>query len=200
MLFLDGAYTVRGRCAALHRARGPSDAELTQLLETLSRRIVRLLERRGLLIADPECPALDLEAGSCLDQLQAASVNYRIAIGPHAGRKALTLYSVPPTEEAPNTPLLARLAGFSLHAASVCEAYQRSRLERLYRFWPNGLASVKWTVELSPYCPFLELDWTDVTNVTMSALAIVKTFNVVEHIGTCLVSRTILASLHAFPF
>ena len=27
-----------------------------------------------------------------------ASVAYRIAIGPHAGRKALTLYSVPPVE------------------------------------------------------------------------------------------------------
>ena len=88
-------------------------------------------EWRGLLIADPECPALDFEAGSSLDQLQAESVHYRIAIGPHAGRKALTLYSVPPMEEASNIPLLAKVSGFSLHAATVCEAYQRSRLERL---------------------------------------------------------------------
>jgi hypothetical protein len=61
-------------------------------------------------------------------------VNYRIAIGPHAGRKALTLYSVPPLEEASNIPLLAKVSGFSLHAATVCEAYQRSRLERLCRY------------------------------------------------------------------
>jgi hypothetical protein len=47
---------------------------------------------------------------------------------------ALTLYSVPPVEEAPNNPLLARLAGFSLHAATVCEAWQRGRLERLCRY------------------------------------------------------------------
>ena len=40
-------------------------------------------------------------------------------IGPHAGRKALTLYSVPPMEETPNIPLLARVAGFSLHAARI---------------------------------------------------------------------------------
>ena len=53
---------------------------------------------------------------------------------PHAGRKALTLYSVPPLEEEPNIPLLARVAGFSLHAASVCEAWQRDRLERLCRY------------------------------------------------------------------
>jgi hypothetical protein len=58
----------------------------------------------------------------------------RIAIGPHTGRKALTLYSVPPVEAAPNNPLLARMAGFSLHAATVCEAHQRSRLERLCRY------------------------------------------------------------------
>ena len=76
-------------------------------------------EWRGLLIADPECPALDFEAESSLNQLQAASVHYRIAIGPHAGRKALTLYSVPPMEETPNIPLLARVAGFSLHAARI---------------------------------------------------------------------------------
>ncbi len=60
--------------------------------------------------------------------------SYRIAIGPHAGRKALTLYSVPPLDETSNNPLLARVAGFSLHAATVCEAYQRGRLERLCRY------------------------------------------------------------------
>ncbi len=37
-------------------------------------------------------------------------------------------------EERSNIPLLAKVAGFSLHAATVCEAYQRSRLERLCRF------------------------------------------------------------------
>ena len=57
-----------------------------------------------------------------------------IAIGPHAGRKALTRYSVPPLTETPNNPLLARRSGFSLHAAIICEAWQRSRLERLCRY------------------------------------------------------------------
>jgi len=36
----------------------------------------------------------------------------------HAGRKALTLYSVPPATDAADIPMLARLYGFSLHAAS----------------------------------------------------------------------------------
>ena len=134
MLFLDGAYACRGKRAGFHRARRPTGDELTRLLDRLSRRMVRVLERRGLLIADPEQPSLDWVPDSSLDHLQAASVSYRIAIGPHAGRKALTLYSLPPVEEAPNHPLLARRAGFSLHAATVCEAWQRSRLERLCRY------------------------------------------------------------------
>jgi hypothetical protein len=39
---------------------------------------------------------LVLVPDSSRDHLQAASMAYRIAIGPHTGRKALTLYSVPP--------------------------------------------------------------------------------------------------------
>jgi hypothetical protein len=95
---------------------------------------VRVLARRGLLSADPAYPSLNLVPDSCLDHLQAASVAYCIAIGPHAGRKALTLYSVPPEAATSNSPLLAKVAGFSLHAASVCEAHQRGRLERLCRY------------------------------------------------------------------
>jgi hypothetical protein len=91
MLFLDGAYAFRGSRAIFHRARRPTGDELSRLLDSLSRRIVRVLECRGLLIADPDHSCLDLVPDSSLDHLQAASVAYRIAIGPQAGRKALTL-------------------------------------------------------------------------------------------------------------
>jgi hypothetical protein len=120
MPFLDEAYTFGGQRVPFLRAHRPINAELVQLLGTLSRRIVRMLVRRGLLIADPVYPFLDLGSGSSLDHLQAASIQYRIAIGP--------------LDEVQNNPLLARLAGFSLHAATVCEAYQRSSLERLCRY------------------------------------------------------------------
>jgi hypothetical protein len=78
MLFLDGAYAFRGNRAVFHRACRPTGDELTRLLDRLSRRIVRVLERRGLLIADPEYPSLDWVPDSSLDHLQAASVSYRI--------------------------------------------------------------------------------------------------------------------------
>jgi ribosomal protein S27E len=118
MLFIDGAYTFRGRGAVFHRARRPTDLEVARLLDRLSRRIVKLLERLGLLIADPACPYFDLEPGSSLDHLQAASINYRIAIGPHAGRKALTLYSVPPRVLLPVFVRLINVAAWSACAAT----------------------------------------------------------------------------------
>lgn len=134
MLFLDGAYTFTGGSATFHRARRPTRDELVKLLHSLSGRIVWLLERRGLLIADEPHPALEIEMGSGLEQLHAASIQYRIAVGPHAGRKALTLYTVPPLEDEPALGLVAKMAGFSLHAGTVCEVYQRSKLERLCRY------------------------------------------------------------------
>ena len=134
MLFLDGAYTFRGAKASFHRARRLQPDEWAKLLASLSRRIVRLLERRGLLIADPQHPVLAFDVGSALDQMQAASVKYGIAVGPHAGRTALTLYSVAPVDDSTGCGLLAQVAGFSLHAATVCEAHQRSKLERLCRY------------------------------------------------------------------
>jgi hypothetical protein len=89
--------------------------------------------KEPLLIADSEHPLLDFEAHSSFAHLQAASIRYRIAIGPHAGRKALTLYTVPPVEDASAHGLVA-CAGFSLHAGTVCETWQRIRLEWLCRY------------------------------------------------------------------
>jgi hypothetical protein len=38
MLFLDGAYTFRGKRPIFHRARRPTGDELIRLLDSLSRR------------------------------------------------------------------------------------------------------------------------------------------------------------------
>lgn len=60
--------------------------------------IVRSLSSDGLLVEDPEQPWLDLEPSDALDQLNAASIRYRIAVGQGAGGRTLTL----------NNPALAR--------------------------------------------------------------------------------------------
>lgn len=69
--------------------------------------------------------------------LQAAACTYRIALGPRAGQKVLTLQTVP-SSAAPNTPnttqRCANEQGFSLHAEVRCAMNQRNKLEQLCRY------------------------------------------------------------------
>ena len=82
---------------------------------------------------DDKTPSLDIEPADDFEQLLGAAAHYRIATGPYAGCKALTLHTVgssPPTDN----PCIAQLSGFSLHAGTVCEAHERNSLERLCRY------------------------------------------------------------------
>ena len=114
MLFVDGAYAFDNEAPRFHRVAAPTQAELQRLLHAIATRVTRALERQGLLIRDDETPSLDLEPADGLEQLLGAAVHYRIATGPHAGRKALTLRTVASNPLADN-PCIAQLSGFSLH-------------------------------------------------------------------------------------
>ena len=83
---------------------------------------------------DDEHGLLTLNASddSTLDELRGHSITYRIALGPHAGRKALTLRTLPSSSEFEQG--LARANGFSLHAGVVAGADERDKLERLCRY------------------------------------------------------------------
>ena len=114
-------------------ASAPTRSELQRLLRTIATRFTRALEGRGLLIRDEENPALDLEPADGFEQLLGAAVYYRIATGPHAGRKALTLHTVSSKPPADNS-CIPQLSGFSLHAGTRCRAHERDSLERLCRY------------------------------------------------------------------
>jgi len=105
----------------------PAPALITQLLDVIVLRVLRCLERDGLLIRETEQPWLDLEARDALDALGAASIRYRIAVGPHAGRKVLTLKLAAPaaTSSVPKPFTVAR-DGFLLNAAVACAPHQRT--------------------------------------------------------------------------
>ncbi len=87
MLVLDGVYANENGKLRFHPLPAPAPAMMAHLLDVIVLRVLRCLERDGLLVRDPERPWLDLEA---LDALGAASIQYRIAVGPQVGRKALT--------------------------------------------------------------------------------------------------------------
>ncbi len=93
---------------------------------------------------DSQQPWLDIHpdggGDNALEQLAGAAVRYRIAVGPIAGRKTMTLHNPGAVsgESAQAKVLTAARDGFSLNAAVACEAHQRDKLERLCRYVSRG--------------------------------------------------------------
>ena len=134
MLVLDGVYEPIGERVRFRPVPAPGEKQLQTLLTRLAARIVRRLTKDGWLSQDTEPPSLDLEPRDVIDELAAASIRYRIAEGPGAGQRTLTLRSPPLARPATPKPLTADLQGFSLNAAVACTAVQRNKLERLARY------------------------------------------------------------------
>ena len=110
-------------------AGAPSHDELRALLQTVIARLMKMLTRWGVLIeemgqtwlAEPDAGRGDART---VRPLQAAAITYRIAFGPRAGQKVLTLRGAMAREH-----LCSDVDGFSLHAAVRAEAHERKRLE-----------------------------------------------------------------------
>jgi hypothetical protein len=139
-LVLDGVYR-RGADggAEFVEVGAPTDDEVHALLQTIIARLMKLLTRRGVLVEDTGQtylaePDADGDEARTLRPLQAAAVTYRIAFGPRAGRKVLTLRGAMPREDTARQALCADIDGFSLHAAVRVEAHDRKRLEQLCRY------------------------------------------------------------------
>ena len=132
----DGVWQQTPAGPEFRRVPPPTRAQLDRLLATLTRRIARHLVRRGWLSEDAEGAALTGEdlGDSGLGTLRAHSITYRIAVGPNAGRKALTLRTLPGREDEPATGLLAKADGFSLHAGVTVGATDTAKRERLCRY------------------------------------------------------------------
>ena len=63
------------------------------------------------------------------------SITYRIAVGPHRGRKVFTLQTLPGSDwENGSADAPGNIAGFSLHAGVAVKRNQREKLERLWRY------------------------------------------------------------------
>jgi hypothetical protein len=100
---------------------------------------MKILTRRGVLVEDVGQtylaePDADGEEARTLRPLQAAAVTYRIAFGPRAGQKVLTLRRAMPRDATARQPTCADIDGFSLHAAVRVEANDRKRVEQLCHY------------------------------------------------------------------
>jgi len=139
ILFLDGVYVYRdNRPPRFQRVKAPNKDELVDLVQLISQRVGRCLQRQGLLEQDTESAWLELQPADDTDampHLLGSSVSYRIAVGPQQGRKAFMIRTIRPLDR-PDAGLerVAKANGFSLHAGVSCEGHQKDKRERLCRY------------------------------------------------------------------
>ena len=134
MLYLNGVYDAKGY---FWPVKPPSSEDLDRLTHTIAKRVSRYLERAGYLYRDAETEYLDLvpEEDDAMHSIIGASITYRLAFGPNAGKKALTLKAVPVSDtRAKSSELVSKQGGFSMHAGVACKSNQRQKLERLCRY------------------------------------------------------------------
>jgi hypothetical protein len=90
---------------------------LEELVQLISQRVGRCLERQGLLEQDTESAWLDLEPAEDTDampQILGSSISYRIAVGPQQGRKAFMIRTIRPLDRPdPRLERVAKANGFS---------------------------------------------------------------------------------------
>ena len=140
-LVLDGVFVEgTGGEIVFHPAAPPTDREVAELLAVVHRRVVRLLERRGLLSDEPARDETDdlFERSPALAGCYSASIGHTSALSDRAGQRVrrLGVLRHPPANDIALGRRRARFDGFDLHADVAVPARDRdrARLERLCRY------------------------------------------------------------------
>jgi hypothetical protein len=133
-LMLDGVYSYADGDGAPLFVPAPTltDDDVRDLVETVATRVLRLLERRGILDGDELDPLA--EKSPMLAGMTAASVQGLVATGERAGRIVRRVLS-DPAAAVRTSALCFASRGFSLHAAATrIAADDKPGLERLCRY------------------------------------------------------------------
>ena len=140
-LILDGVYRRQNGVPEFHGARTSAVEQLRALLSQIIKRVMKALTRHDGLIEEEGMTYLaEIEADAALAPLQSAACTYRIALGPRAGQKVLTLKTaqITSTQNPQQLPShqkhCVNMHGFSLHAGVRCAMNQRKELEQLCRY------------------------------------------------------------------
>ena len=116
----------------------PTQGEIAQLVAAIHQRVIRHLQKKGLLNEPgeydhtPDMLSLD---EATLTAFYSASIRGRVATGPRAGARVERyggFYGIPPIEV--DGPKSARIGGFSLDASVAIAADDDQRVERVSRY------------------------------------------------------------------
>jgi hypothetical protein len=147
ILVADGVYITNSYGEPRFReVTSITDDDIATLLDTISQKVIRYLQRKGYLDQDQQVvdnPALDplFADHPSLVAAADASIRNRIAFGPNAGQKVRKIGSgFGYLEEIPLAKghLCYSVNGFSLHAATAVKALQRERLKQLVEYIARG--------------------------------------------------------------
>jgi hypothetical protein len=138
MLFLEGGFYQTEQGPKLWWIDPPTDSEIQTLVVTVSTRVIRFLKKKGYFQneIDSAVPESEMIQEELLPDLQAASVQSRIALGERKGQRVRRL-GTPEFADFQSElkgPLCAITQGFSLHAAVYCAPWERDKLEKLCRY------------------------------------------------------------------
>ena len=132
---LDGVFRTTGDTTVFHPVRAPTAEQLQFLLNQIIKRVMKLLTRRGYLIEEQDIIYMaETDTHTAMAPLQSAACTYRIAFGPQAGQKVLSLQSVPSFDVQHTQKRCVSEQGFSRHAEVRCAMNQRNKLEQLCRY------------------------------------------------------------------
>src|SRR5215471_14630175 len=188
LLFLDGVYldrTDQERTPRFLTSEPPCDANVADIVQKISRRVMRKLRQLGYLEASGDAAVTTgydplVEDAPALARTLAASVQQRIACGERAGQKVRRRgagFGSEGERPALTGPRCARVHGFSLHANTAIPAHRRDQLERLIRYAARGAVSLErltQDVNGARVYPFTH-PWSDgTTGITLSPLELLE--------------------------
>jgi hypothetical protein len=151
-----------------------TDEDVRRISETTAERVVRLLQRRGLL--EQEAPDVLWQDEPLLASLTAASIQGTLATGERTGQR-IRRRLVDPHEGVRGGPQCFSARGFSLHAATRVEAGERERLERLCRYVirPPLAAGKLQEIDDDTLAFTLKTPWSDgTTHLLLSPLELIE--------------------------
>ena len=153
-IFLEGVYLDRTEAHLKPRfvkGEPPTDADITAVVQKISRRIIRKLRHLGYLEVGLDAPTATgydplRDDAPELARTMATSVQQRLAFGERASERVRRIgagFGVDGEVPTLTGPHCTSVQGFSLHANTQVPAHRRDQLERLIRYTARGAVSLE---------------------------------------------------------